>query len=68
MSKRKRQLDDYVSEKYENDIGIEDTKKRIESINEQIQHLDNERFYLISKLFNEQSRQSALEEIPNGDE
>lgn len=67
MSKRQYQLDDYLNEKY-TDIGIEDTKKRIDSINEQIQHLDNERFYLISKLFNEQNKQSALEEAPNGDE
>lgn len=67
MNKRQHQLSDYVNEKYADDLGIEDTKRRIDSINEQIQHLDNERFYLISKLFNEQSRK-ALEEVNNGDE
>ena len=55
MSKRENQLNDYMNERY-TDIGIEDTKKRINSINEQIQHLDNERFYLISKLFNDQNK------------
>jgi hypothetical protein len=55
MSKRQHQLNDYLNEEYP-DIGIENTKKRIDSINEQIQHLDNERFYLISKLFNEQNK------------
>jgi hypothetical protein len=55
MSKRENQLNDYMNERYA-EVGIEDTKKRINSINEQIQHLDNERFYLISKLFNDQNR------------
>lgn len=55
MSKRENQLNDYMNERY-TDIGIEDTKKRINSINEQMQHLDNERFYLISKLFNDQNK------------
>ena len=55
MSKRESQLNDYMNERY-TDIGIEDTKKRINSINEQMQHLDNERFYLISKLFNDQNK------------
>ena len=55
MSKRENQLNDYMNERYTN-IGIEDTKKRINSINEQMQHLDNERFYLISKLFNDQNK------------
>lgn len=66
MSKRQHQLNDYLNEE-NTDIGIEETKKRIDSINEQIQHLDNERFYLISKLFNEQNRRLA-EESNNGDE
>lgn len=59
MSKRQHQLNDYLNEEYP-DIGIEDIKKRIDAINEQIQHLDNERFYLISKLFNEQSKNFAI--------
>ena len=61
MSKRQDQLNDYMKEKYENNIGIEDTKKRIDFINEQIQYLEDERFYLISKLFNEQSKKFAME-------
>lgn len=61
MSKRQDQLNDYMKEKYENNIGIEDTKKRIDFINEQIQYLENERFYLISKLFNEQSKKFAMD-------
>jgi hypothetical protein len=65
MSKRQHQLNDYLSE-YTN-IGIEDTKKRIDIINEEIQHLDNERFYLISRLFNEQNRKLS-EETDDGDE
>jgi hypothetical protein len=65
MSKRQHQLNDYLNE-YTN-IGIEDTKKRIDIINEEIQHLDNERFYLISRLFNEQNRKLS-EETDDGDE
>ena len=61
MSKRQDQLNEYMKEKYENNIGIEDTKKRIDFINEQIQYLENERFYLISKLFNEQSKKFAMD-------
>ena len=61
MSKRQDQLNDYMKEKYENNIGIEDTKKRIDFINEQIQYLEDERFYLISKLFNEQSKKFAMD-------
>jgi hypothetical protein len=61
MSKRERQLNEYMKEKYENSIGIQDTKKRIDFINEQIQYLENERFYLISKLFNEQSKKFVME-------
>jgi hypothetical protein len=61
MSKREQQLNEYMKEKYENNIGIQDTKKRIDFINEQIQYLENERFYLISKLFNEQSKKFAME-------
>lgn len=61
MSKRQDQLNDYMKEKYENNIGVEDTKKRIDFINEQIQYLENERFYLISKLFNEQSKKFAMD-------
>jgi hypothetical protein len=61
MSKRQQQLNDYMKEKYENNIGIQDTKKRIDFINEQIQYLENERFYLISKLFNEQSKKFAMD-------
>ena len=62
MSKREQQLNEYMKEKYENNIGIQDTKKRIDFINEQIQYLENERFYLISKLFNEQSKKFVMEE------
>lgn len=61
MSKRQQQLNEYMKEKYENNIGIQDTKKRIDFINEQIQYLENERFYLISKLFNEQSKKFAMD-------
>lgn len=61
MSKRQDQLNDYMKEKYENNIGVEDTKKRIDFINEQIKYLEDERFYLISKLFNEQSKKFAME-------
>lgn len=61
MSKRQQQLNEYMKEKYENNIGIQDTKKRIDFINEQIQYLENERFYLISKLFNEQSKKFVME-------
>jgi hypothetical protein len=61
MSKREQQLNEYMEEKYENNIGIQDTKKRIDFINEQIQYLENERFYLISKLFNEQSKKFVME-------
>ena len=61
MSKRQDQLNDYMKEKYENNIGIQDIKKRIDFINEQIQYLENERFYLISKLFNEQSKKFAMD-------
>ena len=61
MSKRQQQLNDYMKEKYENNIGIQDIKKRIDFINEQIQYLENERFYLISKLFNEQSKKFAMD-------
>ena len=61
MSKRQDQLNDYMKEKYENNIGIQDTKKRIDFINEQIKYLEDERFYLISKLFNEQSKKFAME-------
>lgn len=65
MNKRQHQLNDYLNE--DTNIGIEDTKKRIDAINEEIQHLDNERFYLISRLFNEQNRRLA-EESNHGDE
>lgn len=65
MSKRQHQLNDYLNE--HTNIGIEDTKKRIDAINEEIQYLDNERFYLISKLFNEQNRRLS-EETHDGDE
>ncbi len=61
MSKRQQQLNEYMKEKYENNIGIQDIKKRIDFINEQIQYLENERFYLISKLFNEQSKKFAMD-------
>ena len=61
MSKREQQLNEYMKENYENSIGIQDTKKRIDFINEQIQYLENERFYLISKLFNEQSKKFVME-------
>lgn len=61
MSKRQDQLNDYMKEKYENNIGVEDTKKRIDFINEQIKYLEDERFYLISKLFNEQSKKFAMD-------
>lgn len=65
MNKRQHQLNDYLNE--DTNIGIEDTKKRIDAINEEIQHLDNERFYLISRLFNEQNRRLS-EETNDGDE
>lgn len=51
MTKRERQLYDYIS-----DQNIDLIKQRIEFINKEIRNLDNERFYLTTKLFNIQNK------------
>jgi len=52
MTKRESQLIDYL-----NDNDLDAIKGRIESINQEINILDDERFYLMAKLFNLQNKQ-----------
>lgn len=52
MTKRESQLIDYLND---NDLDV--IKGRIESINQEINILDDERFYLMAKLFNLQNKQ-----------
>jgi hypothetical protein len=56
MTKREKQLIEYT-----NDQNIDALRKRIEFINQEITTLDNERFYLMARLFNAQNKQ-ILEE------
>ncbi len=52
MTKRESQLIDYL-----NDNDLDAIKRRIELINQEINILDDERFYLMAKLFNLQNKQ-----------
>jgi hypothetical protein len=53
MTKREKQLNDYVS-----DNKIDSIKSRVEFINDEIRNLDNERFYLLARLFHLQNLES----------
>lgn len=52
MTKREKQLADYL-----NDDDMDAIKGRIEFINQEINTLDDERFYLMARLFNLQNQQ-----------
>ena len=58
MTKREKQLIDYL-----NDNDLDTIKRRIESINQEINILDDERFYLMAKLFNLQNKQLIEEDM-----
>ena len=55
MTKREKQLKEYVDD-HISILSIDIIKNRIEFINQEIENLDNERFYLMAKLFNIQNR------------
>ena len=55
MTKREEQLQQYIDDKIEL-LNVHNIKNRIEFINQEITNLDNERFYLMAKLFNLQNK------------
>ncbi len=61
MTKRDKQLQEYIDDQLCT-LNIDIVKNRIEFINQEISNLDNERFYLMAKLFNLQNRQNICED------
>lgn len=64
MTKRDKQLQQYIDDEI-GIMSIDIIKNRIEFLNQEIRNLDNERFYLMAKLFNIQNRQSAIQQNEN---
>lgn len=54
MNKRDKQLEDYLEE--------QTIQNRIEFINNEIRNLDDERFYLITKLFHINNKKAAYDD------